>query len=40
MTRVINPGALYRAREKTVAILDTAADRLTFLRVGAVGTGG
>jgi len=40
MTRVINPGALYRAREKTVAILDTAADRLTFLRVGGVGTGG
>ena len=28
--RVINPGALYRAREKTVATLDTAADRLRF----------
>lgn len=32
-TRVINPGALYRAREKTVAVLDTDADRLTFLTV-------
>ena len=29
-TRVINPGALHRAREKTVAVLDTATDRLTF----------
>ena len=32
-TRVINPGALYRAREKTVAVLDTGEDRLTFLNV-------
>ena len=29
-TRVINPGALHRAREKTVALLYTDADRLTF----------
>lgn len=27
-TRVINPGALFRAREYTVAVLDTQADRL------------
>ena len=32
--RLINPGALHRAREKTVALLDTVADRLTFLPVG------
>jgi predicted phosphodiesterase len=32
-TRVINPGALHRAREKTVAVLDTATDMLTFLTV-------
>ena len=31
--RVINPGALHRAREKTVAVLDTATDELTFLKV-------
>jgi putative phosphoesterase len=31
--RWINPGALYRAREKTVAILDTTSDVLKFLRV-------
>lgn len=31
--RLINPGALHRAREKTVALLDTAADGLTFLTV-------
>lgn len=31
--RWINPGALYRAREKTVAILDTAQDVLKFLTV-------
>jgi uncharacterized protein len=30
-TRVINPGALHRAREKTVAVLDTASDALRFL---------
>jgi len=29
--RCINPGALHRAREKTVALLDTETDRLTFL---------
>ena len=28
--RIINPGALYRARTKTVAILDPATDELTF----------
>jgi len=32
-TRVINPGALHRAREHTVAILDVAADRVRFLGV-------
>ena len=32
-TRVINPGALHRAREKTVAVLDTATDTLRFLVV-------
>jgi putative phosphoesterase len=31
--RVINPGALYRAAEKTVALLDAAADELRFLTV-------
>ena len=30
---VINPGALHRAREKTVALLDTAADAVAFLVV-------
>ena len=34
-TRLINPGALHRAKEKTVALLDTATDRLTFLTVAA-----
>jgi putative phosphoesterase len=29
-TRLINPGALHRARPRTVAILDTVTDRLTF----------
>ena len=33
--RVINPGALHRAREKTVALLDTVTDNLTFMVVGA-----
>jgi uncharacterized protein len=28
--RIINPGALYRAREKTVAVLDTASDVVKF----------
>jgi hypothetical protein len=32
--RIINPGALHRAKEKTVALLDTDTDRLTFLTVG------
>ncbi len=30
-TRVINPGALHRARRKSVATLDLATDALTFL---------
>jgi hypothetical protein len=33
-TRVINPGALHRARPKTVATLDTNTDRLTFHEIG------
>jgi putative phosphoesterase len=33
--RQINPGALHRAAEKTVALLDTDADALTFLTVAA-----
>jgi uncharacterized protein len=32
-TRIINPGALHRAREKTVALLDTEKDHLLFLTV-------
>ena len=32
-TRGINPGALHRAREKTVAVLDTETDHLMFLVV-------
>ena len=36
-THLINPGALHRAAEKTVALLDTATDRVEFLAV--VGTG-
>ncbi len=31
--RVINPGALYRTAQKTVALLDTVADRLEFLTI-------
>ena len=34
-TRVINPGALHRASQKTVALLDTETDRLRFLVVPA-----
>ncbi len=30
VTRIINPGALYRANPKTVATLDTATDQLRF----------
>lgn len=32
-TRLINPGALHRAKEKTVALLDTETDRLEFIVV-------
>jgi putative phosphoesterase len=32
-TRVINPGALQRAAEKTVALLDTTTDQLEFIRI-------
>ena len=32
-TRLINPGALHRAREKTVAVLDTESDKLEYLRI-------
>jgi len=32
-TRIINPGALHRAAEKTVALLDTASDKLEYLRI-------
>ncbi len=32
-TRVINPGALFRATQYTVALLDTDADRVTFYPV-------
>jgi putative phosphoesterase len=35
-TRVINPGALHRAREKTVAVLDTEKDSLTFIHVASM----
>jgi putative phosphoesterase len=33
--RVINPGALHRAREKTVATLDTTSDVLRFITISA-----
>ncbi|HET6246398.1 MAG TPA: metallophosphoesterase [Tepidisphaeraceae bacterium] len=33
-TRMINPGALFRAREKSVALLNTQTDELRFLVVG------
>lgn len=36
-TRVINPGALQRARKKSVATLDLAADSLSFVEVAAEG---
>jgi uncharacterized protein len=32
-TRIINPGALHRARSRSVALLDVAADRLEFFEV-------
>ena len=31
--RIINPGALFRASEKTAAVLDTDADQLDYLRI-------
>ena len=31
--RIVNPGALHRARTKSVAVLDTAADTVEFLTV-------
>jgi len=34
-TRIINPGALFRAADYTVALLDTDADRLRFLPIRA-----
>jgi putative phosphoesterase len=34
-TRIINPGALYRAREKSVALLNTETDQLRFFVVPA-----
>jgi putative phosphoesterase len=34
-TRIINPGALFRARQKTVAMLDTATDQLNFFVVAS-----
>lgn len=33
-TRIINPGALFRASRYTVAVLDTASDELAFHTVG------
>ena len=36
-TRLINPGALYRAREKTVATLDTERDEVKFIVVDVEG---
>ncbi len=33
--RIINPGALHRARRKTVATLDTATDQLTFHEIAS-----
>jgi putative phosphoesterase len=38
-TRRINPGALYRATPRTVALLDLGADLLTFLEITASRTG-
>jgi putative phosphoesterase len=39
-TRVINPGALFRASQKTVALLDTVADRLEYLVIEQPGGAG
>jgi uncharacterized protein len=33
-TRIINPGALHRAKAKSVALLDLNADHLQFLEIG------
>ena len=35
-TRIINPGALYRASRKTVATLDAVADKLTFHTIAGI----
>ncbi|HQK08157.1 MAG TPA: hypothetical protein PLR54_10890, partial [Spirochaetota bacterium] len=32
-TRIINPGALYRGEELTIAILDTATDKVEKIRI-------
>jgi putative phosphoesterase len=37
-TRLINPGALHRARPRTVAVLDTGTDALTFHELPEAGT--
>lgn len=37
-TRIINPGALHRAKPKTVALLETDTDRLEFQIVNVRGT--
>jgi uncharacterized protein len=37
-TRIINPGALHRAAEKTVATLDTATDKLSYIIVPTKGS--
>jgi len=34
-TRIINPGAVHRARSKSVALLDVATDELRFLELNA-----
>ncbi len=38
-TRIINPGALFRATEKSVALLDTETDRLEFIIIPAMPKG-
>jgi putative phosphoesterase len=35
-TRIINPGALFRAAEKTVALLDTDTDKLEHVRIAPI----
>jgi len=34
-SRIINPGALHRAKSKSVALLDVATDELRFLELNA-----